>query len=91
LSTEEHTPYHSKRIRVATLSSPKDFVGMLERTIEITYGNQETKLIRNKEDISEIIEDKSMIEELDDLWMESDEWAKKRGKTFIDNRPEVEE
>ena len=90
MSEETHTPYYSKRLRVATLSSPKDFVGMLERTVEITFGNQDAKLIRNKEDISEILEQKDMISDLDELWMGLDEWAEKRGKTFIDKRPEVD-
>jgi len=90
LSTEEHSPYHSKSLRVNSVESPKDFVGMLSRRVEITYGNQEIKVIRNKEDIADIVEEKTIIDELDALWMESDEWAKKRGKTFIDNIPKEE-
>ena len=85
MSEEQHTPYHSKRIRVGTLSSPKDFAGMLERTVEITFGNQETNIIRNKEDIAEVLVEKDMITELDALWSGLDKWAVANKKTFIDN------
>jgi len=83
MSTEEHTPWHSKRIRIGDVTSPKDLMGYKEFTVEITYGNQEVKKIYNKEDVAQIKE-KSLFQEVEEIYKERDEWAKKRGFKFVD-------
>jgi len=84
LSTEEHTPWHSKRIRIGDVTSPKDLVGYKDFTVEITYGNQEVKRIRNKEDLAQIVEEKSLFDEVEEIYKQRDEWAKLRGYKFVD-------
>lgn len=83
MSTEEHTPWHSKRIRIGDVTSPKDLVGYKEFTVEITYGNQEVKTIHNKEDVAQI-EEKTLFQEVEEIFKERDEWGKKRGIKFVD-------
>ena len=87
MSTEEKAPYFSKRVRIADVTSPKDLVGFKEFTVEITYGNQDSKIIRNRSDVSDI-QQKSIFDEIEELFKERDVWAKKRGFTFVDQRLE---
>ena len=54
MSTEEKQPYFSKRIRIGDVTSPKDLIGFKEFTVELTYRNQETKIIINRNPIKEI-------------------------------------
>ena len=87
MSTEEKAPYFSKRVRIGDVTSPKDLVGFKEFTVEITYGNQDSKIIRNKSDVSDIKE-KSLFEEIEDIFKQRDVWAKERGFKFVDQRLE---
>ena len=87
MSSEEKAPYFSKRVRIADVTSPKDLVGYKEFTVEITYGNQDSKIIRNRSDVSDIKE-KSLFDEIEEIFKDRDEWAKKRGFTFVDQRLE---
>ena len=80
---DEHTPYFSKRIRMGDITSPKELVGLKDFTIELTYGNQDTKIIRSKEDVAAITE-KDMWDELNEIFDRRDEFAKKHGFTFVD-------
>lgn len=81
---DEKSPYYSKRVRIADVKSPKELVGMKEMTVEIIYGNQENKIIRNKEDLLDVKE-KNIFDEIEEIYKQRDEWASKRGFTFIDS------
>lgn len=84
MSSEERAPYFSTRVRVADITSPKDLAGLKEFTCELVYGNQETKVIaRSKEDLADIKTAK-IFDEMDRVFDERNEWAKRRGFTFID-------
>ena len=84
MSSEEHTPYFSKRIRIGDVTSPKDLVGCKDFTVELTFGNQEIIIVKNKEDVAEILQEKNMFDIVEEIYAQRDEWAKKRGYTFID-------
>lgn len=85
MSSEEKQPYFSKRIRIGDVTSPKDLVGFKEFTVELTYGNQDSKIIRNRNDLSDITETK-LFDEIEQIFKERDAWAKERGFTFVDQR-----
>ena len=85
MSTEEKQPYFSKRIRIGDVTSPKDLVGFKEFTVEITYGNQDSKIIKNTNDVADIKE-KTLFDEVEELSKQRDEWAEKRGFKFVDQR-----
>ena len=88
MSTEEKAPYFSKRVRIADVTSPKDLVGFKEFTVEITYGNQDSKtIIKNRQDLADVTH-KTIFDEVEELFKERDEWAKQRGFTFVDQRLE---
>jgi len=84
MSSEEHTPWHSKRIRIGDVTSPVALVGYKEFTVEITYGNQEVKTIRNKEDVADLSQEKTLFEEVEEIFTQRDEWGKKRGIKWVD-------
>ena len=84
MSEEQHQPYYSTRIRLADITSPKDFVGLKERTIEITIGNTQNPIVlKNPKDVADI-ESKSMQEMLLQAFTDTDEVAKIRGFKFLD-------
>ena len=88
MSQDEKTPYFSKRVRIADIKSPKEYVGMKERTIEVTFGNSdETIIYRKPSDLSDTKSHdmKAMILELFKI---TDEIATERGFTFLDKRSE---
>jgi hypothetical protein len=84
MSSEEHTPYFSKRIRIGDVKSPANLVGTKEFTVELTYGNQETITIKNKEDVAATLQEKNMFDVVEEIYAQRDEWAKKRGFKFVD-------
>jgi len=88
MSFDDKSPYYSKRVRIADVKSPKEMVGFKEMTVEITYGNQETKKISNPNDFADFKE-QNIFDEIEELYKQRDEWALKRGFTFIDqvNKP----
>lgn len=81
---ESKSPYYSKRIRIGDVTSPKDLVGYKDFTVEITYGNQEKIIVKNKQDVAETLFEKNMFDEVEELFRQRDEWAKKRGFKFVD-------
>ena len=85
MSIDDKPPYFSKRVRIGDVTSPKDLIGFKEFTVEITYGNQDSKIIRNKSDVSDIKE-KTIFEEVEELFKQRDEWANQRGFKFVDQR-----
>ena len=87
---EPKSPYYSKRIRIGDVTSPKDLIGLKEFTVEITYGNQDKIIIKNKQDVAEILQEKNMFDEVEEIFRQRDEWAKKRGFKFVDQKPKDE-
>ncbi len=85
MSEETKSPYYSKRIRIGDVTSPKDLVGYKDFTVEITYGNQDAIIIRNKNDVAEKLKEKNMFDEVEELFVQRDEWSKKRGFKFVDS------
>lgn len=81
---EEKSPYYSTRIRISDVTSPKAWLGYKERTIEVTYGNLDTKIIRNQADISEVIQERSIKDDLLRAFRETDEVGEARGFKFVD-------
>ena len=83
MSTEDKSPYFSKRIRIGDVTSPKDLVGTKDFTVEITMGNQDAIIIRDKTDVAKT-ENKNLFDIVEEIYAQRDEWAKKRGFLFID-------
>ncbi len=86
MSTEEKSPYFSKRIRIGDVTSPKDLVGTKDFTVEITMGNQDAIIIRDKTDVAKT-ENKNLFDIVEEIYAERDAWAKKRGFVFVDQLP----
>ena len=86
MSTEEKSPYFSKRIRIGDVTSPKDLVGTKDFTVEITMGNQDAIIIRDKTDVAKT-ENKNLFDIVEGIYAERDAWAKKRGFVFVDQLP----
>ena len=84
MSDEQHTPYYSVRTRIGDVTSPKDLVGTKDFTVEITMGNTEALIIRDKSDVAKIAEQKQIFDLIEDLYVQRDAWATKRGFTFVD-------
>ena len=84
MSSEEKSPYFSKRIRIGDVTSPKDLVGCKDFTVELTFGNQEIITIKNKEDLAETLKEKNMFDVVEEIYAQRDAWGKKRGFTFVD-------
>jgi len=80
----DKSPYFSKRIRIGDVLSPKDFAGLKERTIEVIIGNSEKPTTySNPKDVSDI-KSQNMKEMLLELFAISDEIAKEKKFTFVD-------
>ena len=81
---DSKSPYYSIRVRVGNVISPKAWIGYLDRSIEITYGNQETKSIKNPRDVAETLEERSLMDDLEKKWVGLNEWAKQHDLKFVD-------
>lgn len=83
--SEEHTPYYSTRVRIADITSPKDFVGLKERTIEITIGNSANAIVyRDPQDLADTRE-KDVKGLLMAAFEATDQVAELRGFKFLDH------
>ena len=86
MSTEEKSPYFSKRIRIADIKSPKECLGLKERTIEVTFGNStEAVIYKNPSDVADV-KSHDMKEMILELFRISDEIATERGFEFLDKK-----
>lgn len=83
MSSESKDPYFSKRIRIGDITSPKDLVGYKDFTVELTYGNQDVKIIKNRKDVADI-QEKKIFQEIEEIFSERDQWAKQRSFKFVD-------
>ena len=86
--SEEHTPYYSVRARIGDIKSPKELVGLKERTIEITIGNTDKPITKtNPKDLADV-EQKDLKELFIQAFEKTDEVAKERGFQFMDKEEE---
>ena len=84
----EKSPYFSKRVRIADVTSPKQCLGMKERTIEVTIGNSEKpKIFTNPQDVADV-KQQDLKEMLLELFKITDEIADVRKFKFVDQRNE---
>ena len=82
---EPKSPYYSTRVRISDVTSPKAWIGYKERTIEVTYGNQEFRDIpsENPQDIGDTAK-KSLKDEILEAFRITDEVAEERKFKFVD-------
>jgi hypothetical protein len=71
------------RSRIGTVTSPKEYVGFKELTVEITYGNMENVIIRDEKDIMNILENKPLSKKIWDLHEEVKAEGVNRGYKFV--------
>ncbi len=86
---DEKPPYFSKRVRISDVTSPKECLGMKERTIEVTVGNSEKPTVHtNPKDVADIKQQniKEMLLELFDV---TDQLASEKGFKFVDKHVKV--
>ena len=82
--SEESTPYYSNRMRIADVKSPKELIGMKERTLEVTMGNTDKPvIITNPNDVGDV-KSQDMKAMFLEMFKMSDEIATERGFEFID-------
>ena len=84
MSNEEKLPYFSKRIRLADVTSPKECLGLKERTIEVIMGNSEKSITyKNPQDIADT-KQQNLKDMLLELFKITDEVAVERNFKFVD-------
>jgi hypothetical protein len=84
MSLDEKAPYYSVRVRISDITSPKAWIGYKERTIEVTYGNQDSrKMTVDKADLGNI-QERCLKDDLLKAFRETDEVAEARGFKFAD-------
>ena len=83
MSTENKDPYFSKRMRIADIKSPKECLGMKERTLEVTIGNTNAPTIAHDPKDLMNIKDANMKQMFTDMFKISDELAKEHKFQFI--------
>ena len=81
--TDIKDPYFSMRTRIGTITSPKEYVGFKELTVEITYGNMENVKVINEKDIAQVLDNIPLSKKIWDLHEEVKAEGKKRGYSFV--------
>ena len=81
--TDTKDPYFSMRTRIGTITSPKEYVGFKELTVEITYGNMENVKIIDEKDVANILDNIPLSKKIWDLHEEVKTEGKKRGYNFV--------
>lgn len=91
MSEEQHTPYYSTRVRIADVKSPKELIGLKERTVEVIIGNTKAPVTKtNPNDLADV-ESKDMVALLKAGFEDSDKVAKDKGYKFIDQVKEYKD
>lgn len=86
MEAEVHAQYFSKTISISDILSPKEFVGLKKRKIEVTIGNAANPTTyRNPEDVSDI-KNQNIKEMILELFEATDEIAKARNFKFMDQK-----
>lgn len=84
LSEEQHTPYYSTRVRIGDITSPKDYIGLKDRTIEVTIGNTDKPVvIKNPNDVADV-KSKDMAELINQAIDDTNKVAEQHGWKFLD-------
>jgi len=83
MSDEQKSPYFSMRSRIGTVTSPKEFCGFKELSVELTYGNMENIIIRDEKDIANILQNIPMAKKIWDLHDEIVKEGESRGNKFL--------
>lgn len=85
MSYEEKAPYYSIRVRIGDVTSPKELAmgRYKDRTIEVTYGNQDERVIKNPKDVADV-SIKNLKDQLLDIFKQTDEVAKERDYHYLD-------
>jgi hypothetical protein len=81
--TDTKDPYFSMRTRIGTITSPKEYVGFKELTVEITYGNMENVKIVDEKDVANILDNIPLSKKIWDLHEEVKQEGIKRGYQFV--------
>lgn len=90
MDDSEKSPYFSKRVRIADVTSPKECLGMKERTIEVTIGNSEKlTTFKNSSDVADI-KQQDLKEMLLELFKITDEIATEKDFKFVDQYKKVD-
>lgn len=71
------------RTRIGTITSPKEYVGFKELTVEITYGNMENVIVRDEKDIANILDNIPLAKKIWDLHEEVKKEGEFRGYKFV--------
>ena len=80
---ETKDPYFSMRTRIGTITSPKEYVGFKELTVEITYGNMENVKVINENDIAQVLDNIPLSKKIWDLHEEVKKEGENRGYKFV--------
>lgn len=84
MSQETHAQYFSKNIKISDIVSPKEFIGMKKRSIEVTVGNAANPTTyRNPEDVADT-KNQDIKEMLLELFKITDEIALEKSFKFVD-------
>lgn len=83
MSEEAKSPYFSMRTRIGTVTSPKEFVGFKELSVELTYGNMENIVVRDEKDIANVLDNIPMAKKIWDLHDEIVKEGETRGNKFL--------
>ena len=81
--TDIKDPYFSMRTRIGTVTSPKEYVGFKDLTVEITYGNMENVKVVDERDVANILNNIPLSKKIWDLHDEVKKEGEERGYKFV--------
>lgn len=81
--TDIKDPYFSMRTRIGTVTSPKEYVGFKDLTVEITYGNMENVKVVDERDVANILNNIPLSKKIWDLHEEVKKEGEVRGYKFV--------
>ena len=71
------------RTRIGTVTSPKEYVGFKDLTVEITYGNMENVKVVDERDVANILNNIPLSKKIWDLHEEVKKEGEVRGYKFV--------
>ena len=81
---EEKLPWHSLRVHLGESTAQKT-LGMITRSVELTYGNQNERTVEINEDDVVDIATKQLPKEIWDKWDEITKEGHHRGQKFAED------